>query len=199
MTRKNLAESADYELFLALFTKCQGRIQAFIRTLVHDPTQADDVFQATSLVLWRSFATFRRDAEFLPWALGTARHQVLLHWRTRRRDRHVFSEALLADLADSTVTALESSEARMAALETCITGLSDRQRELLRMFYGENQRADKIARHWGRTVHAVYKALKVMRKALFECVTRKLRDLAECVDQPLDHPLGGPGGQPSVS
>jgi RNA polymerase sigma-70 factor (ECF subfamily) len=195
MTRKNPAVSADYELFLALFTRCQARIQAFIRTLVHDPTQADDVFQATSLVLWRSFATFHRDAEFLPWALGTARHQVLLHWRTRRRDRHVFSEALLADLVDSTVTALESSEARMAALEACITRLSDRQRELLRMFYGENQQAEKIARHWGRTVHAVYKALKVMRKALFDCVTRKLRDLAE----PLDHPLGGTGGQPAVS
>lgn len=200
MTRKNTPESGDYELFLALFTKCQGRIQAFIRTLVHDPTQADDVFQATSLVLWRSFATFRRDAEFLPWALGTARHQVLLHWRTRRRDRHVFGEALIADLADATVTALESSEARMAALEACITGLSDRQRELLRLFYGENQRAEKIARHWGRTVHAVYKALNVMRKALFDCVTRKLRDLAEPLDHPLvDHPRGGAGGQPAVS
>lgn len=199
MAAPSLHSPADYELFLALFTKCQGRIQAFIRTLVHDPTQADDVFQATSLALWRSFATFRRDAEFLPWALGTARHQVLLHWRTRRRDRHVFSEALLADLVDSTVTALESSEARMAALEACITRLSDRQRELLRMFYGENQQAEKIARHWGRTVHAVYKALRVMRKALFDCVTRKLRDAAECVDQPIDHSLGGRGGQPAVS
>jgi DNA-directed RNA polymerase specialized sigma24 family protein len=124
-----------------------------------------------------------------------ARHQVLLHWRTRRRDRHVFNEALLVDLADSTVTALEMSEARMAALEACIAGLSERQRELLRMFYGENQRAENIARHWGRTVHAVYKALKVMRKALFDCVTRRLRDLAE----PVDHPLGGAGGQPVVS
>jgi RNA polymerase sigma-70 factor (ECF subfamily) len=184
--------AADYELFLALFTKCQGRIQAFIRALVHDPTQADDVFQATSLVLWRSFATFRRDAEFLPWALGTARHQVLLHWRTRRRDRHVFSEALLADLADATTAAVESAEARLAALEGCIAGLPERQRDLVRMFYGENQSAAAIAERWGRTVHAVYKALKVMRRALFDCVSRKLRDLA----QPLDESAGG---QPAVS
>jgi len=184
--------TADYELFLALFTKCQGRIQAFIRTLVHDPTQADDVFQATSLVLWRSFATFRRDAEFLPWALGTARHQVLLHWRTRRRDRHVFSEALLADLADSTAAAVESAEARLAALEGCIAGLPERQRDLVRMFYGENQSAAAIAERWGRTVHAVYKALKVMRRALFDCVSRKGLDIA----QPLDDSAGG---QPAVS
>jgi RNA polymerase sigma-70 factor (ECF subfamily) len=183
---------ADYELFLALFTKCQGRIQAFIRTLVHDPTQADDVFQATSLVLWRSFATFHRDAEFLPWALGTARHQVLLHWRTRRRDRHVFSEALLADLADSTAAAVDSAETRLAALEGCIAGLSKRQRDLVRMFYGENQSAAAIAARWGRTVHAVYKALKVMRRALFDCVSQKLRGITD----PLDEPAGG---QPAVS
>jgi len=184
--------SDDYELFLALFTKCQGRIQAFIRTLVHDPAQADDVFQSTSLVLWRSFATFRRDAQFLPWALGTARHQVLVHWRTQRRDRHVFSEALLADLADSTAAAVETAEARMAALEACIATLSDRQRELIRLFYGENQAAGAIASRWGRTVHAVYKALKVMRKALLDCVTKKLSSLMDSSGDGLD-------GRPALS
>jgi len=184
--------STDYEVFLALFTKCQGRIQAFIRTLVHDPSRADDVFQATSLVLWRSFATFRRDAEFLPWALGTARHQVLLHWRTRRRDRHVFSESLLSDLADSATAAVDSAETRLAALESCMARLSERQRELVRMFYGENQSAGAIAKHWGRTVHAVYKALKVTRRTLFDCVSRRLLDLS----QPLDDSAGG---QPAAS
>lgn len=173
------AGSDDYELFLSLFTKSQGRIQAFIRTLVHDPAQADDVFQATSLVLWRSFGTFRRDAEFLPWALGTARHQVLVHWRTRRRDRHVFSEALLTELAETTEAAVETAEVRMAALETCVAALPDRQRELIRLFYGENQAADAIARRWDRSVHAVYKALKVMRKSLHDCVTKKLSSLVD--------------------
>lgn len=184
--------AADYELFLALFTKCQGRIQAFIRTLVHDPAQADDVFQATSLVLWRSFGTFRRDADFLPWALGTARHQVLLHWRTRRRDRHVFSDELLADLADTATAAVDAAEMRLAALEGCLTGLPERQRDLVRMFYGEHQSAAAIAKRWGRTVHAVYKALNVTRRALFDCISQKLRGLTD----PLDD---SSGGQPAIS
>jgi RNA polymerase sigma-70 factor (ECF subfamily) len=192
MAARDPRDAGDYELFLALFTRCQGRIQAFIRTLVHDPAQADDVFQATSLVLWRSFATFRRDADFLPWALGTARHQVLLHWRTRRRDRHVFGDDLLADLANAAEAAIESAEARLAALESCMAGLSERQRDLVRLFYGEGQAAAAIANRWGRTVHAVYKALKVTRQALFACVSRRLRDLS--------HPLDdAPGGQPAVS
>lgn len=191
MAPRDSDASGDYELFLALFTRSQVRIQAYIRALVHDPTQADDVFQSTSLVLWRGFATFRRDAEFLPWAIGTARHQVLLHWRTRRRDRHVFNDDMLADLADSTAAAIESTEPRLAALEACLASLSDRQRNLLRMFYGEKLRAEAIATRWERTVHAVYKALKVMRRSLFDCVSRRLADLAD--------PLDAPGSRPEVS
>jgi DNA-binding transcriptional regulator LsrR (DeoR family) len=34
--------------------------------------------------------------------------------------------------------------------------------------------AEQIAASWGRTVHAVYKALKVMRRSLLDCVERRL-------------------------
>jgi len=169
----------DYELFISLFSRNQGRILAFVRALVPDPTQAEDVFQSTSLVLWRSFATFRRDAEFLPWAVGVARHQVLMHWRTKRRDRHVFSEELLLELAAATESGLGEIDRRQLALEACVSGLPPRQRDLIRMFYGENRSAGEIAASWNRTVHAVYKALATLRRALLECVTIRLAHMAD--------------------
>ena len=163
-----------YEEFLSAFSHTQARVQAYIRALVPDPAHADDVFQSTSLVLWRSFATFDRDREFLPWALGVARHQVLTHWRTKRRDRHVFSEGLLAGLADEAAGMVGTIDTRQRALDGCVEALPQRQRDLIRMFYGENQSADAIAASWDRTVHAVYKALKVMRRQLLACVEQKL-------------------------
>jgi RNA polymerase sigma-70 factor (ECF subfamily) len=42
------------------------------------------------------------------------------------------------------------------------------------MFYGQQLPAEQIAATWGRTVHAVYKALKVMRRSLLDCVERRL-------------------------
>jgi RNA polymerase sigma-70 factor (ECF subfamily) len=182
--------SDDYELFLGLFSRNQGRLFAYIRALVPDATQADDVFQATSLVLWRSFATYRRDAEFLPWAIGVARHQLLVHWRTKRRDRHVFSEELLADLATVTEAALAETDLRQRALEACIEQLPQRQRDLIRMFYGEKRPAREIAAAWDRTVHAVYRALKLLRRTLLDCVTTRLAG-----DGPLPSPTvrGEPG------
>lgn len=169
----------DYELFISLFSRNQGRILAFVRALVPDPTQAEDVFQSTSLVLWRSFATFRRDAEFLPWAVGVARHQVLVHWRTKRRDKHVFSEELLLELAAATESGLGEIDRRQRALEACVSGLPPRQQDLIRMFYGENRSAGEIAASWNRTVHAVYKALATLRRALLECVTTRLAGMAD--------------------
>lgn len=174
MPKARPPQTDPYEEFLGLFSRNQARVQAFIRSLVPDGANADDVFQTTSLVLWRSFATFDREREFLPWALGVARHQVLMFWRTKRRDRHVFSEVLLAALADDALGRATATTDRQRALDACVEALPPRQRDLVRMFYGENRSADAIADCWGRTVHAVYKALKVMRKGLLECVERRL-------------------------
>lgn len=185
-TRQSPPDAEVYEAFLGLYSREQARIQAFIRSLVPDSADADDLFQKTSLVMWRSFATFDREKPFLPWALGVARHQVLVHWRTRRRDRHVFSEAILVTLADEMTErlAIDAVERptladRQRALDACVEQLPPRQQELVRRFYGDNEQAGKIAASWGRSVHAVYKALKVMRKALEDCVARRLAALGD--------------------
>ena len=193
--RRRPAEAPEpevYEAFLGLYSKEQSRIQAYIRSLVPDATDADDLFQKTSLVMWRSFASFDRDKPFLPWALGVARHQILVHWRTRRRDRHIFSEDFLATLADELGERLAGETPSLAdrqrALDACVEQLPPRQQELVRRFYGDNEQAAAIAASWNRSVHAVYKALKVMRKGLQACIEERLRqidtDLSPLPDTP---------------
>ncbi len=163
-----------YEVFLGHFSRVQPQVQAYVRSLVHDPTAADDVFQATSLTLWRRFDSFRRGEPFLPWALGIARHEALHHWRSRRRDRLVFSEGLLAQLADTAAAMAGEADQRLAALEACVQSLPDRQRQLVAMFYHQRLPAEQIATTWDRTVHTVYKALHMLRRSLHDCVERRL-------------------------
>ena len=55
--------------------------------------------------------------------------------------------------------------------------LPPRQQELIRRFYGDNEQAGAIAASWNRSVHAVYKALKVMRKGLQQCIEERLGQL----------------------
>lgn len=166
----------DYELFLRLFARDQLRVLAYIRSLIYQPCAVDDVYQETCLELWRSFSTFRRDQDFAAWALGVTRHQVLKHWRTRDRDRHIFSEALIDQLSATALKLGPEINLRQEAIDQCVQLLSERQRELVQLFYGENQSAATIAQRWQRSVHAVYKSLKVLRRALADCVETKLQN-----------------------
>jgi RNA polymerase sigma-70 factor (ECF subfamily) len=169
-----MTDQQRYEVFLQHFARGQAQVMAYIRSLVHDRTTADDVFQTTCLTLWRRFDTFREGEPFVPWAVGIARHEVLHHWRSRRRDRLVFSESVLSQLADMAIGLADEADPRQEALEACVQSLPDRQRQLVSMFYGQQLPAEQIAASWGRTVHAVYKALKVMRRSLLDCVERRL-------------------------
>lgn len=177
------SDAAAVETFLLLYSREQGQIAAFIRALVPATADADDLFQQTALVLWRSFESFDPSKPFRPWALGVARHQVLMHWRSRRRDRLVFSEEVLAALADEVGRRAEDETPslldRQRALDACVEELGPRQRELLHRFYGLKEQAQAIAASWDRSVHAVYKSLRVMRKALEACVERRLSLLGD--------------------
>jgi RNA polymerase sigma-70 factor (ECF subfamily) len=54
--------------------------------------------------------------------------------------------------------------------------LTDRQRQLIEWFYGQGFAAGQIAERWNRSIHAVYKALKILRRVLLECIERKLAE-----------------------
>lgn len=174
METEPLTNHDDYEAFLRLFSRDQFRVLAYIRSLIYQPCAVDDVYQETCLELWRSFASFRRDEDFAAWALGVTRHQVLKYWRTRDRDRHVFSEALMNEMSATALGLGPELSQRQEAMEECVKLLSERQRELVQLFYGESRSASEIAERWQRSVHAVYKSLKVMRRSLFDCVESKL-------------------------
>ncbi len=167
---------ATYERFLRHFTRDQQRLLVYILTLVHDRDDAQEIFQETSLVLWRAFPTFRPGAEFLPWALGIAKHQMLKHRRTRMRDRLVFGDAMIEVLADEAAAMAPEIEPRQRALAECMKRLPGRQRQLVELFYGQGLAAGQIAERWGRSVHAVYKALKVLRRSLLDCIERTLAE-----------------------
>ncbi|WP_437222267.1 sigma-70 family RNA polymerase sigma factor [Planctomicrobium sp. SH661] len=163
-----------YEDFLKAFTAEQLRIMGYIWSQIPDKNSAQDVFQETTLALWKKFHTYRPEESFLNWGLGVARHQVLRYWRSRSRDRHVFSDELLVQLTEEGLDLVGQLDRRQSALNDCLHLLPVRQRELVHDFYGEGLCAQDVALKWGRTVHAVYKTLKVLRASLFKCVEQKL-------------------------
>ena len=96
--------------FVQRLTASQRRLYAFIRSQVYSRNDADEVMQQTTAVLWEKYELFRPDGDFVRWACGIARLEVLAHFRNRRRLRVVFDD----NVADAVVDRLVAAAAEVA-------------------------------------------------------------------------------------
>jgi RNA polymerase sigma-70 factor (ECF subfamily) len=160
--------------FLRSFTANEAAIRAYVRRMVPTRTDADDVMQETSVVLWEKFDTFREDGDFRTWAFGVARFEVLAWLRDKGRDRLVLNEEVVSRLADEARDDEPRLERQREALEGCLEKVAPDQRQLLMQAYGEQSRIQDVARHSGRTVPGFYQWLHRMRKLLHDCIRRDL-------------------------
>jgi RNA polymerase sigma-70 factor (ECF subfamily) len=161
------------EQFVQQLIACQRRLYGFILALLADPDQADDVLQETNLVLWRKAEEFTAGTDFGAWACRVAHFQVLAHRRSRQRDRHVFDDALLRDLAGAAVERGSDLDSRLRALRRCLARLAPPQRDLLQRRYA-GEPVKTIAAHGGRSAGSISQTLYRLRDALLRCVRREL-------------------------
>jgi RNA polymerase sigma-70 factor, ECF subfamily len=161
------------ERFLQLFLTHERRIHGFILALVPNWSDADDLLQETSAVLWRRLDEFEPGTDFAAWALSVARYQVLNYRRRERARAARFSDRTFEALADLAAEAA-TSDARRDALEGCLTKLGERERELIRLRYQSGATTQAVADQLGRPLKAVYKALNRIHDALLRCVRRSL-------------------------
>jgi len=161
--------------FAEMFRNCYRQVFAYVHVLVRNYTDAEDVVQQTSLVLWRKFDEYEPGTSFVAWACSVARFEALNFLKRRRRRQSHFSELFQLRLA-ATLAEIPPDEvnARAAALADCVKKLPEGQRELLRRCFGGRQSVAEIAREIGRTTHSIYSSLRNIRGKLLACVDQSV-------------------------
>jgi RNA polymerase sigma-70 factor, ECF subfamily len=167
---------AKSKLFLRLFLQNERRLYAYILTLLPNRTDADDVLQEASLVMWDKFDERHPPNDFVAWGCRIAYFKVLDFYKKSQRSRVCFSQAMLERVAETAVeqAATLQLDRRREALAGCLEKLRSRDRDLLARRFAEGATTQSTAAQVGRSVDAVYKALAKIRHALFNCVTRTL-------------------------
>jgi RNA polymerase sigma-70 factor (ECF subfamily) len=161
--------------FAAQLRRDQTRLYGYIHSLVRDLNDADDLFQQTTLILWKKFAEFDPTRSFFSWACGIARLEVANFLRGRGRQRLYFSDDLNLLLIEAQAEVPdEELEGRRDALARCVEKLRQRDRELLEECYGDAAGVHTAADRRGRSPQSVYNSLRRIRRALFECIGRTL-------------------------
>jgi RNA polymerase sigma-70 factor, ECF subfamily len=172
MKRVVMDSGRNTDEFVRLFSLWTNGIYSYIHVLVPSHADAEDIFQETSRTLWEKFGEYRPgpDAGFRAWALRIAQIEVLRYRQRAGRRHKLFSDQLHGALIEAVLAAIDTIDPRLAALGDCYRKLPDDDRVLINARYRVGATVEAIAAETGRSVHSIYRALRRIHQALFECV-----------------------------
>ena len=162
----------DQELFISLFEADRNRLYSYIFAFMADQASADDIFQETSIILWRDFQKFALGTDFSKWANGIAFNRIRSYRRKNKKNAIGFSEEMLESLA-TVKEKHDDSDKRWDALQDCREKLSEQDKKIYEAFYVNNQRAQQMADESGRSIFGIRKSIHRLRKKIFDCIDRK--------------------------
>jgi RNA polymerase sigma-70 factor (ECF subfamily) len=165
------------ERFVVLWTAAQPTIAAYIRTLVPDFQQAEEVLQRVAVRMVRKFDEYDPTRSFAGWAIGFAKKEVLYYRRQRATDKHRFSDAVVEQLSDTFQQLVEEADPVREALARCVEQLEGRSKLVIELRYGHNLTSAKIAEKMDLSAGAVRMLLSRVRLLLKECIERRVPDL----------------------
>jgi len=162
--------------FTTLLTAHRRQLYAFIYSLLTDHTDAEDVYQRCSMILWDKFDQFDAECDFLPWAMGIAFYEVKNFLRVSSRDRHHFSEQLLNQLFER-MQGSSAPNMQLSSLEKCLKSLRQKDLWLVQQVYWERRKCASVAEEMGMKINALYDRVGRIRSQLRDCVLRRVSEV----------------------
>jgi len=80
------SNSDQHDEFMSLFLEHQPRIYGYVRSLLFQKADADDVMQETASVQWKKFDEYERETHFDRRAMRVAFHQVRYFRQKKMQD-----------------------------------------------------------------------------------------------------------------
>lgn len=160
--------------FAQCWLEVEPSVSAYVFASISGFHDAEDVVQRIAQELARRFDEYDASRPFVGWALWIAKSRVIDFYRAQNRTRVVFSDELLAQLADTIAKQADGRSHRREALEACLEELPPRSRRLLDLRYVDDLSADEMAQETGTTSGSVRVLLSRVRTALANCIERRL-------------------------
>ena len=161
--------------FMRLLLRHENALRAFARSLLPDWDAVDDVLQDASVIMWQKLGQLDDEEGFLPWGKVIVRFHCYRYLEQKKRKGAVFSNELVAILADEAEQISEEDHSkRRQALESCLGKLSSPERDLVLAPYLHHGRIKELAELGGTSANALYKKLGRLRNRLRNCVKERL-------------------------
>jgi RNA polymerase sigma-70 factor (ECF subfamily) len=168
-------DEQEIAAFSELVSAHRSRVFGYIYAMLHNMSDAEDVYQQTTVLMWEKFDSFKLGTDFGSWALKIAYYNVKNFQRSTRRRHVFFSDAVMERVASSFQSRdIHDAKERLDALGQCVGRLPDRHQYILRRRYAENTPIKELAAGEGKTEAAMSMLLCRLRKTIFHCVQARL-------------------------
>lgn len=127
----------------AILQAYRRRVFGLAYSFVRNREAAEDVAQEVFIRVWRALPSFDARASLATWIYTIARNTSLSALRDRRREAHVEDPATLLE-AQPAAGSVESA-AEQAALMRLVDELPDRQRQVVLLYYLQEQSHEEVA------------------------------------------------------
>ena len=160
--------------FLNLLMNNQRKIRSYIRTLVFDFNDSEDLFQETITTMWSKFDQFEPGTDFASWGVMIAYFKILNYRKKHGKEKLSFNDEVLEHVSSVSSDACIQADERVSVLRNCIGKLNQDDRRLLEIRYELNCAPKNIAAQLEKSVQYVYKHLSRIHLMLNRCVKRQM-------------------------
>lgn len=174
MESDNKNNSEVTQKFLGLYVQNQKRIHGYILSVTSNWSDAEDILQETTTLMWEKFSKFEDGTNFASWGIQIAKYKILEHRRGKRKYPDL-SDRVLDELMDHAEKRQGRFDSAQNALERCIKKLSVSDYKLVQMRYTQNHTIKDIALQLERPVQGLYKVMARIHSNLLLCVRGQLK------------------------
>lgn len=176
MTESNTKSQDEHiNQFITDLMNHQTRIRAYILTMVSNLSDADDIHQQAAQVMWQKYREAQPIKHFGAWAIRIS-HNIILNYYTKKKELLFsgLSKHAMEDIANRTLQVNDQLEIRKQALQSCVNKLDEQDREFIYFRYNHGQTIKNTAKHFGRSVHSLYRSMTRIHKNLMKCIQGKI-------------------------
>jgi len=161
-------------VFFQQLLQNQGRLHAYVLSLVGNTTDARDLLQDINQCLLEKRDTFTPGTNFLAWSRKVAFYKVQSYWRDKNRSRLLFDDELLNSMSETIEQMPDLYNEQIEALKSCITHLPTEKQALMQQRYGQFMPLKNIAEYWGKSEKAIGVMLLRIRLRLQDCIQKTI-------------------------
>lgn len=165
------AQRGQLPAFTALMQRCQQLVSSVALSIVRDVDASEEITQQVFIYVWQHLSELREPGSFLPWLRQITRSRALNYIRDHKLNVRVGgddAEALLAEFVDPDANpeAWIGRQQQSQLLSQFLDALPADSRDLVLLFYREEQNSQQVADLLGMTEANVRKKLQRIRETL---------------------------------